>query len=182
MTVTATTSSSSRPLSPPSPETSNLGSLLLRSVGQANTGTSRDKALTKNNVDRTCRGIKQQYSFVVACCVYFVSICLGSPELLIKLFANSPGQSGLNSGPEVSISRQNINKLLVVVICRCMSYLVSSGLQVNFGMKNLFENVSLQTDATAGRTYGWGSCIQPYADKDGTWINSNYPKYTISRI
>ena len=58
--------------------------------------------LIKNYLDRTRRGIKQRYSFVVACCVYFVSICLGSPELLIKLFANSPGQSGLNSGPEVS--------------------------------------------------------------------------------
>ena len=65
-----------------------------------------------------------------------------------------------------------------------MSFLIllgqKTGLQVNFGMKSPFENVSLQTDATAGRTYGWGSCIQPYADKDGTWINSNYPKYTIN--
>ena len=52
----------------------------------------------KDYIGRTCRGIKQRYSFVVTCCVYFVSICLGSPEVLIKF---SPGQSRQNSGPEV---------------------------------------------------------------------------------
>merc|ERR1712062_404060 len=34
--------------------------------------------------------------------VYFVSISLGSPELLMKLFAKCPRQSGQKSGPEVS--------------------------------------------------------------------------------
>ena len=50
VTVTAPTSSSSRLLSPPSPETNNPGSLLLRSVGQTNRGTFSDKAVTKLSI------------------------------------------------------------------------------------------------------------------------------------
>ena len=65
-------------------------------------GSSGALDLSKNHIDRTWREMKWRYSFVVACCVYFVSFCLVSPELLIKLFANSPGQSRQNTRQEVS--------------------------------------------------------------------------------
>ena len=63
--------------------------------------------LPKKYRDRRGNVLKGRHWFVVPCCVYFVLFCLGCPEQLIKLFANSPGQARQDTGQEVSIYRQN---------------------------------------------------------------------------
>ena len=96
------------------------------------------RILTKNHVDRTWREMKWRQWFVVACCICFVLFCLGCPEQLIKLFANSAGQSRQNTGQEVFIYRQNINKLLVVLSTLYMSHLYCFWLDLNNGSLVIF--------------------------------------------
>ena len=75
------------------------------------------RILSKKYRDRRGNVLKGRHRFVVPCCVYFVLFCLGCPEQLIKLFANSPGQARQDTGQEVSIYRQNRTECLSSFQC-----------------------------------------------------------------
>ena len=97
--------------------------------------STRGRGSTKKYRDRRGNVLKGRHWFVVPCCVYFVLFCLGCPEQLIKLFANSPGQARQDTGQEVSIYRQNRTECLSSFQWSACPYLQCSWSEYDFSQE-----------------------------------------------